>query len=205
VPVRAFDMLHEFGFVMSYSWTFNAIDKVVEAERQSVKHEAFPQATNGGVALVYDNFNLEAKSFEQCLLNQKVVKSGTVLSICILPAEARILQNRDSLSEGHRHGTTQQFSVHDLIDPTPHHAVTQFVKHHILQYLLDSPKFADYKFCDLPILQCPKPIQQLMGRPEAICRMYIVVAALIDESTYEGNVRVHNLYYELLGWDNKDM
>src|ERR1700733_9524379 len=99
VPVRAFDILHEFGFVMSYAWTCDAIENIVQAELQSMKHAASRGADNGGVALVYDNFNLEAKSFEQRLLNRKVVKNGTALCVRVLPHAARILQNRGSLKE----------------------------------------------------------------------------------------------------------
>ena len=61
---------------------------------------------------------------------------------------------------------------------------------HILEMLLDSPGFANYKHRSDPLLKLPKPVNPLPHGEGAVVNAHMLATVLIDEKDYAGNAKL---------------
>ncbi|KAF7291218.1 hypothetical protein MIND_01265300 [Mycena indigotica] len=203
VPVRAFDALHAIGLVMSHKWTVEALKGLSDTALHLIQQfiHLYPWL------ITHDNINLAMRVFSQCLNNQGNFISGCAFTIYLLPSHAMLStsMNREMQIFRAQHAT-QVFDFGDVLYGTPDCdlRMQHLDEHYILQLLLDSPDFADYPHLDDVLFNSPQPTHALPTGPENAVKMFLLHTAEIDESTYEGTLKVIDSAFQQLNINSPD-
>lgn len=140
---------------------------------------------------LYDNVNVALRVSEQRLDNQNQFESGTALTVIFLPEEARKLMKRKELDAKRREGSKikpnlSRYLGHSHLAPTK-----PFLIHHLLDILLSSPAFENYKERDADCLKAPPPISKIeRAGSDSDIKVFMLRTVKIDEKDYEGNEKI---------------
>ncbi|KIJ15179.1 hypothetical protein PAXINDRAFT_12088 [Paxillus involutus ATCC 200175] len=203
LSARAFDALHELGTVMSHKWAANAYGALshhaMERARKAV--QIFPWV------ITHDNVNIPMRVFSQRLHNQSHFISGCAATLWTLPSTAALSPD---INRNYQKYTIQsrktRFSLEDLLDGNPaiHDRLKNRYIHHILQILLDSPEFRDYKHAASNVLKPPPPVCKLPCGPDHVVGQYVLHTANQEEASYEGTDKVIIGIFRQLGLYGED-
>ncbi|KAN0081481.1 hypothetical protein V8E55_009105 [Tylopilus felleus] len=203
LSARAFDALHALGLVMSHKWTVNAYGTLSQSAMDSVRQEI----QHLPWIISHDNVNIPMRVFSQRLHNQSHFISGCAATVWLLPPDATLPLGINCTFHAHRaEGCHKPFPLEDLLfgDQAAHLRTKSQYIYHVLQILLNTPDFADYKSRDHASFQPPPTVNILPCSPNDIVKQCILHTVDIEEASYEGNDRVMAEFYRQLGINSKE-
>lgn len=188
LAAKGLDTLHMYGLGMCQKWVYLAIEKI--AEQQNNKRNKLI-ATHPYVG-VYDNLNVQFKSFQERLNSKTHFDSGTAGTLCIIHDPTAVIPRSVAYREHWLAGVRMPISAWDILSLEAQAAPRIRAQniHLILHFLLNSPAFSAYEHKDDPILTRPEPIQQLPVGSEFTTDQYMLSTVHIEEASLEGNEKV---------------
>jgi hypothetical protein len=201
-------LLHQAGYLLSYTWTTDFISILSEAKRQ----QAIQVAETRIIGISHDNIKLKAPVRSQRGNHQSVSDNGTAITMYALPDPAKAFENSDdwqpflrSLRLRRIQGKAPCLSWSDLQIPERLKRVRRDYVFDVLDILRMVPGMELSKTLQSTKLQRIVGPQQLPHGKEHCTEMHMLPTVNVNESTYNGNIQVIRLtldYLELL--DNKE-
>ncbi|KAF7318671.1 hypothetical protein HMN09_00378800 [Mycena chlorophos] len=198
VPVRAFDALHAIGLVMSHKWTVEALKKLSDTAMELIRQfiHLYPWL------ITHDNINIAMRIFSQRLDNKGKFISGCAFTIYLLPSRAMLSEMLNREVQAFRaERATEVFDLEDVFYGASDAdlRLQHLDKHHVLRILLDCPAFADYSDPHHSTFDRPQPTYALKTGPENAVKMFLLCTNEIDESSYDGTLKVIDDVFRQLG------
>lgn len=202
-----FDILHQAGFTMSYSYVRKALSNLARDI-----HIQIILSASGPIIIFHDNIRLKFAIRSQRGDNQSVSDNGTAISMLVLSDEAaKIFQNPDqwrpffrAVREQRIAGTAPRLCWKDLCEITRLQRHRSACIYDMLDFLKMIPGLSKAKLWGAAKLKRPVGPQQLPSGKEHRMQQYMLPTANIDESTYSGNSQVIPYVMKYLELDTEE-
>ena len=148
---------------MSQKWAFKETDTLAEHVNTELRHQIHNRKLL--FYLSHDNVNIQFCIYEQWVDQQSHFDSGMVTTIYLMPDSEEKPLNNQGLQEQRKIGQMNPVTAKDVVGMTMPAAkhVTLWMRHWILQFLLDSPDFdlKNYNGQSNAWLKPPLPVCEL--------------------------------------------
>jgi hypothetical protein len=192
-PSKVMDLLHQAGLSMSFRWCTEAIKANAKKELEDVVKFI---KSGGRPLILYDNVRITFRKETQRVNNQTHGDNGTSATLIKLPEIAaeslrnyqeQFIAKQAALRALPKH---PQVTSADLVDLKAASYIQEHTIYQVIELLLATPAFSDYKHKDHPSLARPPPIHQLPTGREARTRYAMLGTWPIEESSHDGNLLV---------------
>jgi hypothetical protein len=202
-------LLHQAGFVLSYSWTAKFISTLNEAKRK----EAIVAAENRIIFFIHDNIKLKSPVRSQRANNQSASDNATAITMYALPGSARVFEDPSDWKQFFRtlkdlrlNGCAPRITFDFFTSPDRMKRTMEGYVMDILDLLRMVPGMEKSKVLkSAKTMRVPGP-QQLPHGKENCTEMYMLPTVNIDESTHGGNSQIIRFvlkYLEMLEPEEK--
>ncbi|KAF9641852.1 hypothetical protein BDM02DRAFT_3194419 [Thelephora ganbajun] len=148
---------------MSQKWAFQGIDTLAKHANTELRCQIHELKLL--FLFSHDNINCQFRAFEQQIDRQTTFDSDTASTIYLIPRSENVRSDNHALQEQQKVGRANPITPRDVIKLSMPGAtrVAAQMKHRILHFLLDSPKFnvESYKHCDDAALRPPPSVREL--------------------------------------------
>lgn len=154
----------------------------------------------------FDNANIPKPVFSMRIDNQSRFHSVVVGCLWARWVKINMTKLRQKYEKTRREGSLEPFNVISVLEAAPHVRLRtrDHNIHHILRVVLDSPSFASYEHISDDILSSPPPVEALPFGPGHIPEPFVLRVEDIDQSSYEGNLKVLERYLQQLHADSPE-
>jgi hypothetical protein len=199
LTARAFDGLHKLGVALCHSTVCGDFSTLASGALRQLR--GLIQDQKRTFFLVHDNMQLTLRAQSQRRDNQDQFLNLTAATAFVLPSHHSLpLDMGERVKESRRTHSQTPFDLKGLlISNAATERSARLQKRYtylVIKVLLDTPEFRHYHGRNSAPLQAPPPVEQLSSLPQDQPRMFALRTEDIDESSYEGTIK---LVKEMLG------